>query len=114
MSSYKLMNFTDKEQIKKAIKIANKDAKAELQEFLDSTYFGGYFIVQVNTSGRIVRVVGSDICEPEDATLARSFGWVLDELNKAYENGYEDGEEEGEYQGFEKGYAEGKYSCEDF
>lgn len=31
------------------------------------------------------RVLGDDYSEPEDATLGRSFSWVVDELNRLTE-----------------------------
>lgn len=38
--------------------------------------------------------IGFDGCEPEDATLHRSYFWVVAALNNAYQVGYEEGKNE--------------------
>lgn len=45
------------------------------------------FLFQVNEKGEPVRLIASDRIEPEDATFSRDLNWIMDELNKAYEDG---------------------------
>jgi hypothetical protein len=44
--------------------------------------YGAHLVEYNATPEGKARLVGHDACEPEDATLYRSFSWVPDELNK--------------------------------
>ena len=77
---------TEKWAGKKRFKLVD-DSEAIEGNYPDAQSYDDYHthVYEFDQAGKVVRLVGSDAYDPEDATLFRSYSWVLDELSQLSE-----------------------------